>query len=206
MTSGTVSAHRFYRVFNSQPVQYLAIHLLDPLPKGVTCFVPSRLFGNSGSADLWSPCLPSRQNQAVPAVDEGTHLRSGLHCGCHYFWCLRHDSEAQAMKTDHSHTPAINSESDQIQLGIGLSWMMYNVSNIVHIPMLRPTLIYCCLLTVVKYFTGKYNPLLTATSNQAGFHFYYAIIALRQSAEKYKWCVPCPSGGLHFKCSHVLSP
>ncbi len=64
--------------------------------------VSSRLCGNSWDADLWSPCLPSGENQTVPAVDEGANLCSRLHCSCHYFWSLCHSHETQAMKMDQS--------------------------------------------------------------------------------------------------------
>lgn len=158
----------------------------------------SRLFGNSRSADLWSPCLPSRENQTVPAADEGTHLCSGLHCSCHHCWSLCHSSETQVMKTDQSHTS--NWNPDQIQLEIGLVlplwWTGDYVSSIVKILYGQHYL----LLFVCSwwYFATRYNQLLTILSKQTWFYFYFAniytIMVLRQNADKYKWHGPCSSG------------
>lgn len=71
------------------------------------CFFSSRLFGDSRSSDIWSPFLPTREDEAVPDADEGTYRCSRLHCSCSCCWCLCCSPEAQRMKTCQSHTSAI---------------------------------------------------------------------------------------------------
>lgn len=115
----------------------------------ICCCVSSRLFGNSRGADVRSPCLPSGENQTVAAVDEGSHLRSGLHCGRHHFWGLHHSYKTQAMKNwAHlclaSHHILINLWTDLIFLDEmeimfpALLWY-FAMANA----------IYCCLIMVI---------------------------------------------------------
>ena len=110
---------------------------------------PSRLSGNSGGADIRSPCLPSRENQTVPDVDEGTYLCSRLHCSCHYRWCLRYYFETQAVMMDQWDTAAIVQSTwnqDQIHPGVGTlrtSRMMGNVYRCRSDTYVEAITIYC---------------------------------------------------------------
>lgn len=109
------SAHYAHLVFgHCQPVLCTVRPCLTE--QVMIYFAFCRLFGNSRSADLWSPCLPSRENQTVPAADEGTHLCSGLHCRRHHFWSLRHSYETQAMKTDQSCTTTWHLATSNLEL------------------------------------------------------------------------------------------
>lgn len=152
----------------------------------------SRLFGNSRSTDLRSPCLPSRENQTVPDADAGTYLRPGLYCLCPYLWSFRHSSETQAMKTDHSLYPATDQTDLEADWSVWMNWIMYHVLHCSDTSVKAST-IYCCLKTVngSRWYIWKYNQLPITPSNQAGFCLLCATIILKQNADEYKLYIPC---------------
>lgn len=123
-------------LFDLWPAHHFALVLVDPVARrcSVSCKLPlfcfSRLFGNRRNADLRSPCLPSRKNTTLPAVDEGPDLCPRLHCICHYCWCLYHSFETQAVKTDPSRSsPASHSSQNRTRCTSGLDWF-YHLNNV----------------------------------------------------------------------------
>lgn len=155
---------------------YLVFHYRRPVLFPEQCsvcwvlsffLVSSRLFRNSRSTDLRSPCLPSRENQTVPDADAGTYLRPGFHCLCPYFWSFRHSSEIQAMKMDHSLYP----ESDQPDLeadwSVWMNWIMYHVLHCSDTSVKSST-IYCCLKTVngSRWYILQQQSIIGSSSHQ----------------------------------------
>lgn len=133
------------------------------------CFSPSRLFGDSRSADIRPAGLPPGEDQAVAALDEGTHLRPGLHCVRHHLWSRHHSRQIQAVK-DGARLTRLRQWTDLIFL----DEMLIIFAALLQYFAMATIFIVTCLTMVIFFQRQKRNELLPSSEQNYLCSFFSA--------------------------------